>query len=118
MLYALCPNIASNLKALSLSALSLSNEPKGRSSNLQLSALHLSRFSRLGRFSPFPQSHICLPLTAYCLPLITSSSWPQRPREIHPIFFPQLAFIFSIYGLHFVGDLLYKTNQLFEKTSK
>jgi len=29
-----------------------------------------------------------------------------------------MAFIFSIYGLHFVGDLFYKTNQLFEKTSK
>jgi len=40
------------------------------------------------------------------------------PRKIHPTFFQQMAFIFSIYGLYFVGNLPYKTSQLFEKTSK
>jgi len=66
------------------------------------------------RFTP----HICLPLTAYFLPLTITFNYPQKQRKIHPVFFPQLAFIFSIYGLYFVGDLPYKTNQLFEKTSK
>jgi hypothetical protein len=38
------------------------------------------------------------------------SNQPQKPSFFHPNFFPQMAFIFPIYGLNFAGNLFEKMN--------